>query len=140
MNKQLTLSVGEETQSISTAVKPSVFYAVIIASDASGTKLTLVERETVVGSLKFGGELSLSKFTIGSDDGVDFEARIADLRYQSDKNNYDVMNGDARERNAKSTPAKIDSKGNLVTPLTPWYVCSGWKCSGVQYNTMYSFN
>lgn len=134
------MSVGEETQSIKTAVKSSAFYAVIIASDASGTKLTVVDGETIVGTLNFAGELSLSKFTIGSDDGADFEAVIADLRYQSVKNNYDVMNGDARERNAKSTPAKIDSKGNLITPLTPWYVCSGWKCSGVQYNTMYSFN
>jgi hypothetical protein len=140
VNKQLTLSVGEETQSIKTAVKSSAFYAVIIASDASGTKLTVVDGETIVGTLNFAGQLSLSKFTIGSDDGADFEAVIADLRYQSVKNNYDVMNGDARERNAKSTPAKIDSKGNLMTPLTPWYVCSGWKCSGVQYNTMYSFN
>lgn len=132
-NKRLTLTVGDESQSFDSAIDHQSFYALIIASDAAGTTFTVVDGKTVVGTLSFSGSLSLAKFAIGADDNsADFEAVIADMRYQSSSNNYDVMNGKARARNAVHASTDIDTK--------TWYVCSGWKCSGIQYNTMYSFN
>ena len=132
-NKKLTLTVGDESQSLAAEVDHQSFYAIIIASNERGTQFTVVDGANFE-TLDFAGSLSLTEFSIGSEEGADFEAVIADMRYQSVKNNYDVMNGKVRQTNAE-TPTS-----NTKVDDNSWFICSGWKCSGIQYNTMYSFN
>ena len=133
-NKKLTLTVGDESQSVAADVDHQSFYAIIIASNDRGTQFTVVDGANFE-TLDFAGTLSLTNFQIGSEEGADFEAVIADMRYQSALNNYDVMNGKARQRNVEQQPLQAhEADGNS------WLICRGWKCSGIQYNTMYSFN
>ena len=60
--------------------------------------------------------------------GEGFEGVVADIRYQTDVNNYDIINGN------------VDQYSKPRIKPEEWFICKGYQCNGMQYNTMYSFN
>ena len=104
------------------------FDLVVITANEREATLTVVSGSEGVEpkSVVCGGltpEMLSESLQIG---GNPFNGVIADIRYQTENNNYDIINGNVKQHMSQ----KPDD----------WFTCNGFECNGIQFNTLYSFN
>ena len=103
------------------------FDLVVITATEHEAKLTVVPgsgtepRSAVCGGLT--PNMLSESLQIG---GNPFNGVIADIRYQTENDNYDIINGNVEQHMSQ----KPDD----------WFRCSGFECNGIQFNTLYSFH
>jgi hypothetical protein len=110
--------------------KHEAFDLVVITANEREATLTVVSHDTTSGvepkSVICGAltpDMLSESLQIG---GNPFNGVIADIRYQTENNNYDIINGNVKQHMSQ----KPDD----------WFTCNGFECNGIQFNTLYSFN
>jgi len=131
----LVLSSGrDETETLplgSREKATEIFFLVLITVDSdSKTTLAVIYKDGTHATQTLSEGFTASDLTpeslkIG---GTGFEGVVADIRYQTEINNYDIING------------QVDQYTKPRTKPDEWFICKGFECNGMQYNTMYSFN
>ena len=99
------------------------FDLVVITANERGATLTVVSgsgaepKSVVCGGLT--PDMLSENLQIG---GNPFDGVIADIRYQSENDTYDIINGNVKQHMSR----KPDD----------WFRCDGIKCNGIQFNTI----